>query len=244
MNNQPAASISESKGVRNLHLETSWVQGAMRLSRPDAIELEYVQQMMMWALFNPQPRHIVQLGLGAATLTRFCYKQFLEARVTAIELNGSVIEICKAMFGLPANDGRLNVIEMDALDFVMDTSNHGTLDILQVDLYDNDIHGPTLDSDEFYKACADCLTKDGIMTTNLFCDYPDYSKHMQAMSQVFEAVVWLPEVHDGNVVVIAFIKAPQVDFSALYERAAEIRRTLELPAESWVDGLQTWMQGG
>ena len=215
----------------------------MRLSQPDAIELEYVQQMMMWTLFKSQPRHIVQLGLGAATLTRFCHRQFPEAQVTAIELNGSVITICKSMFGLPANDDRLHVVEMDALDFVMDQANHGTIDVLQVDLYDNDTHGPTLDSLEFYKACADCLTNDGIMTTNLFCDYPDYGKHMHAMSQAFEAVAWLPEVHDGNIVVIAFKKAPQVDFSALYERAAQIRRTLELPAQSWVDGLQAWMQG-
>jgi len=33
--------------VRFLHLGTSWVQGAMRLSKPDAIELEYVQMMII-----------------------------------------------------------------------------------------------------------------------------------------------------------------------------------------------------
>lgn len=43
----PPATITEFEGVRSLHLGTSWVQGAMRLARPDAIELEYVQMMMM-----------------------------------------------------------------------------------------------------------------------------------------------------------------------------------------------------
>jgi spermidine synthase len=35
----PPATITEFEGVRSLHLGTSWVQGAMRLARPDAIEL-------------------------------------------------------------------------------------------------------------------------------------------------------------------------------------------------------------
>ncbi len=44
----PPATIDEFEGVRFLHLGTSWVQGAMRLAKPDTIELEYVQMMMMW----------------------------------------------------------------------------------------------------------------------------------------------------------------------------------------------------
>jgi spermidine synthase len=47
----PPATITEFQGVRFLHLGTSWVQGAMRLSKPDAIELEYVQMMMiLWSI--------------------------------------------------------------------------------------------------------------------------------------------------------------------------------------------------
>ena len=58
--------FSELSGVRYLHFGTEWVQGAMRLSKPDAIELEYAQQMMAWLLFlDPASRpdfHVVQLG--------------------------------------------------------------------------------------------------------------------------------------------------------------------------------------
>jgi len=48
----PEVSISEFIGVRNLHLSSDAIQGAMRLAMPDQIELEYVQQMMMWMLFK------------------------------------------------------------------------------------------------------------------------------------------------------------------------------------------------
>ncbi|WP_377702943.1 spermidine synthase [Pseudoduganella sp. UC29_71] len=237
----PPATITEFQGVRSLHLGTSWVQGAMRIAKPDAIELEYVQMMMMWMLFHDQPRHIVQLGLGSAALTKFCYQRFPDANVTAVELNPNVIAICQALFGLPPNDGRLNVVEMNALDFVMDPANHGSVDILQVDLYDEEARGPVLDTPEFYQACYDCLGENGIMTTNVFGEFSNYDKNLQAMELVFDAVVWLPEVHDANIVVIAFKHAPQIDFSVLYERAGAIKNRLNLRAKAWVDGLKGWM---
>jgi spermidine synthase len=238
----PPATITEFEGVRFLHLGTSWVQGAMRLSRPEAIELEYVQMMMMWTLFIGAPRHVVQLGLGSAALTKFCYQRFPGTRVTAVELNPNVIAICRALFGLPDDDERLRVRQMDALDFVLDPANRNSVDVLQVDLYDEQARGPVLDTPEFYQACFDCLGADGIMTTNVFGELSNYDKNLEAMSQVFEAVVWLPEVHDANIVVIAFKKAPQVDFSQLYARAGEIRQRLNLPAKNWVNGLKDWMR--
>lgn len=215
----------------------------MRLRNPDAIELEYVQQMMLWTLFNDQPQHIVQLGLGSAALTKFCYRQFPAARVTAIELNPGVIDICHALFALPPNDARLTVIQMDALEFVREPANHGTIDILQVDLYDAEARGPVFDSPAFYQACADCLRPGGMMTTNLFGDYPIHSKNLQAIEEIFDAVAWLPEVDEANVIAIAFKQAPVIDFSVLETRAVVLRKHLNLPAKSWVNGLKVWMRG-
>src|SRR3569833_1496163 len=50
--------LSEQFGIRYLHFGTEWVQGAMRISKPDWVELEYAQQMMAWMLFIDQPAHI------------------------------------------------------------------------------------------------------------------------------------------------------------------------------------------
>jgi spermidine synthase len=232
--------LSEQDGVRYLHFGTEWVQGAMRLRKPDWIELEYAQQMMTWMLFNEQPQHIVQLGLGTGALTKFCYRQFPQARVTAVELNPSVIAICASMFKLPPNDERLSVVEMDALDFVTDGANAGRVDVLQVDLYDATARGPVLDTPDFYRACAACLAPRGIMTVNLFGDHPSYAKNLKAMRFAFDDVICLPEVHEGNVVAIAFNSAPSLDIAALYERAGQINIATRLPAKSWVNGLKSW----
>ena len=64
--------LSEEDGVRYLHFGSPWVQGAMRIARPWALEIDYVRDMMAWLLFLAPPGRILQLGLGAAALTKYC----------------------------------------------------------------------------------------------------------------------------------------------------------------------------
>ncbi|WP_075793013.1 spermidine synthase [Massilia putida] len=229
--------LSEQDGVRYLHFGTEWVQGAMRIRKPDWPELEYAQQMMAWMLFIDDPQAIVQLGLGAATLTKFCYRQFPQAQVMAVELNPSVIAICHSMFKLPPDDERLHVLEMDAMDFVLDDANHDALDVLQCDLYDATARGPVLDTPEFYQACNACLTDRGVMTVNLFGDHPSFPKNIKAMRFAFAHVICLPEVHEGNVVALCFKTKPDLDPARLAARAAQIVAATKLPAKSWVNGI-------
>jgi spermidine synthase len=235
--------LSEGGGIRYLHFGTHWIQGAMKIRRPDWLELEYVQQMMSWMLFNERPKHIVQLGLGAAALTKFCYRNFPDAQVSAIELNPKVIVVCRSMFKLPPNDERLQVMEMDAMEFVGDRANHGKIDVLQADLYDENAQGPVLDTPEFYRSCAACLKPGGIMVSNLFGDHPSYEKNLASMRPEFDSVLCLPEVAAGNVVVLAFKGVPKLDFGVLYERAYAIAELTGLPARQWVNGLKSNQPG-
>ena len=232
--------FSEQEGVRYLHFGTDWIQGAMRLSRPDRIELEYAQQMMAWMLFIHAPRHVVQLGLGAAALTKFCYRKFVDAEVTAVELNPGVIAAARSMFRLPPDDDRLRVVESDALAFVEDEAHHDGIDALQVDLYDATARGPVLDSLEFYTACRACLRGPGMMTVNLFGDHSSFGRNIKAIGAAFEGrVLALPEVHAGNRIALAF-NGPSLDvaWSDLHERAAMIEAATRLPARSWLHGIK------
>jgi spermidine synthase len=245
----PDVFVSEFRGVRSLHLASAInsdsscapIQGSMRLAVPEQIELEYVQQMNVWMLFNMLPQHIVQLGLGAAALTKFCYRYFPDAKVTAIDLNPKVIQMCRDQFKLPENDARLKVLESDAFDFVCSGARRASIDVMQVDLYDAEAEGPVLDSVEFYQACADCLTSEGMLTVNLFANEEQRKKNIAAMQACFDVVVWLPEVHNANVVAIAFKTAPEIDFADLYQRAAILRVNYKMQAPIWVNGLKEWM---
>ena len=94
--------LSEEDGIRYLHFGTEWIQGGMRVARPFALELEYQRQMMAVGLFLPEPRRIVQLGLGAAALTKFCWREVPSASVVAVELSARCHRCCARMVLLAA----------------------------------------------------------------------------------------------------------------------------------------------
>lgn len=239
----PEVTLTEFRGVLYMHLGTDWIQGAMRLGKPNAIVLDYVQHMMMWMLFRDTAKHIIQLGLGSAALTKFCYHNFPEAKITAIELNPNVIDICRSTFHLPPDDDRLTVLETDAALYIESVKHSKAIDILQIDLYDENAAAPVLDTPEFYKSCADALTPDGMMTVNIFGNASDRQKSIRAMQSCFESVIWTTVEEGQNMVVLCGNSIDAVLFDELKKRSEHIRRTYGLRAEKWVAGLAAWMQG-
>lgn len=230
--------LSEQGGVRYLHFGTEWIQGAMRLRKPNGLELEYSRTMMAWLIFNLNPRAIAQLGLGAGSLTKFCYHEFPDSIVTAVELNPDVIAVAHSMFSVPDPDERLDILEMDAMNFVQDEGNFNHFDVLHVDLYDATAKGPVLDTPEFYAACRQCLVFNGMMTVNLFGDHPSYEKNIDAMRQAFAELVCLSPSKEGNVVVLAFKKSPELKIDDLNARAVQIRDMYGLDAKKWLKDLK------
>ena len=118
----------------------------MRIAKPDAIELEYVQRMLAWMLWRPTVElaqgRAVQLGLGAGTLTRFTHRR-LRMPTTVVEINPSVVDVARLWFRLPPeDDARLDVVVGDAQAWVDDDANARGATVLNVDLYDHRAASP------------------------------------------------------------------------------------------------------
>ena len=233
----PQITLSEEDGVRYLHFGTEWVQGAMRIARPWSIELEYQQQMMAPLLFLPQPVQVLQLGLGAAALTRFCHRH-LSAEIRVVEISEEVIAAARRWFALPEEDDRLGIIVDDARNVVAQPRLRGSCDWLQVDLYDRAARGPVLDDAPFYAACRRLLRKPGVAVFNLFgrCFDGSFGRIAAAFA---DRVLVLPEADAGNRIVLAFAGPPlDVGWPVLYRRAAALEQRFRLPARKWVSGLR------
>jgi len=237
---EPEITLSESDGVRYLHFGTEWVQGAMRLDAPDAIEIEYVQQMMAWLLFLRAKQHVLQLGLGAGALTRFCHSRLPDAAVTVVDASARVIETCRRWFRLPSPDARLKVLHDDAGRFVQ-ASPDRAYPVIQCDLYDAQARGPVLDSLGFYRQCHRVLSDPGILVVNLFgSSRPAFERSAARISEAFGGrVLEMPQTLAGNIVVLAFRGPPfAVRWSVLESRARLLERTTGLNALDWVGGLR------
>lgn len=245
------ATISEQDGVRFLHLGTPWVQGAMRIAKPQAIELEYVQRMMAWLLLREidpargaAPGHAVQLGLGAGAITRFCHKA-LRWRCTAVELNPSVIGVCRMWFKLPPDDARLAVLQADAGDWVAADAHVGSVDALCVDLYDHEAAAPVLDSAAFYRDCHAVLADGGAMSVNLFGRDVAFGRSAERIAAAFgpERCAMLRPTKEGNTIVLAWKGGARPPREVLAARAEAIERLHALPARKWLKLLQNLPEG-
>jgi spermidine synthase len=240
----PEVNYMEGDGVRYMHFETPWIQGAMRVNAPDEIELDYVQRMMAWMLFRDEAAvtegHAVQLGLGAGTITRFCHKQ-LKMRTTAVELNPNVIEACRLWFRLPRDSKLLRVLERDAGAYVADPANRATVDVLSVDLYDQDAARPVLDSIEFYRDCRAVLNDGGVMAVNLFGRRASFAASYERIVEAFgaDAVHALKPTPEGNTIVIAMKHVTVPDRRVLARRAENIETRWKLPASKWLRMLKS-----
>ena len=235
----PEVTISESAGVRYLHLGTPWVQGAMRIETPLAIELEYVRRMMAWALFRDPAAvagaHLVQLGLGAGSIARFCSRR-MKMRVTAVELNEAVVDACRQWFRLPAPSDVFEVVTIDAGRWIGDAAHDASADVLAVDLYDHEAASPVLDSAEFYRRCFDVLAPGGAMTVNLFGRNASFETSTRRIAAAFgAAAVWtMQPTKEGNTVVLAMKQVTFADPDALARRAQTIETRWQLPARKWL----------
>jgi spermidine synthase len=235
----PEVNFSDYNGVRCLHLGTEWVQGSMKLDDPYAIELEYVQRMMAWLLFfeptRVATRHAMQLGLGAGALTKFCRRQ-LRMKTTVIELNPQVLVACRGWFKLPPEDAKLQVVIADAAQEIQKPEWQGTVDALQVDLYDHEAAAPVLDDEAFYAQCRTLLTEEGCMTVNLFGRASSYERSLGKMAAAFgEDAVWaFKPTREGNTVVLAQRTASRPSREALAARAETIQTRWNLPATKWL----------
>ncbi|GAB3769610.1 spermidine synthase [Ramlibacter monticola] len=230
--------ISEAEGLRLLRFGTGWCQGAMRIAAPERLELEYAVRMSAWLLFHEPDslagKHLVTLGLGAGSLTRFAHGA-LRMQATAVEIDAAVIAACRTHFMLPPDGEGLEVVHADAIDFMARACPPASIDVLQLDAYDASVEQPALDSEALYADCRASLRPGGTLAVNLIGKALDVRACVDRIRRGLQPrAVWqFPPTGAGNVVVIAHCgEAPPEE--VLAARAAAIEQRWGLPAPAWL----------
>jgi len=227
--------VSESSGVRYLHFSSHWIQGAMRVARPWALELDYTREMMTALLLRPDPdwpRSALLIGLGAGSLTKFLYRHRPEAKLTVVEIDPEVIDVARLHFKLPSEDERLTVQLDDGAEFVAKTKQR--FDLIMVDGFDENARTGMLDTLPFYLNCKAKLTGSGLLVTNLLSKRRGARKSIERIEEAFDGrALAFPSCDSGNVVAFAATGTP-VDHSIAElktaARALKTRTDLNLQA--------------
>lgn len=231
--------VSEKFGVRSLHIGSDTVQSAMRLARPDDLELSYTRAMMACLLFHENPKSFLMIGLGGGSVTKFVYRQLPESLVHAVELDPQVLAVARQCFLLPDNDERLKVVIDDGAQHVARDTVEA--DVIMVDGYNAESHVEELATLAFYRHCRQRLAPGGLLVVNLWGGDRSFNEVLKRIENAFEeGTLCLPARKPGNVIAFGFRDAPgALRWSTLRERAAALEALHGLEFTQFVAGLHT-----
>ena len=224
--------------LRTLHFDEKFIQSAMRISAPDALLLSYTQAMMAFLLFNPEPRHILMIGLGGGSLAKYCHRKLPATRITVLELDSDVINL-RGKFVIPDDDERFQIIHADAVDY-LNAMDH-QVDIILHDGFTADGLAPSLCTEAFYRLCHTVLERDGVLVSNLWGDAADLTPVMQRLYAVFDWRLWWTGASGSfNRIVFSAKSIDEVRFqSSLSTRARQLDVHHNFSFCDLVDRLQT-----
>ena len=196
--------IRDKDGLRTLHFDSRWTQGAMRIERPWDLALEYTRVMMACLLMRDEgfPDNVLLIGLGAGSLAKFLYHYYPFTHLTVVEIEPRVVTAAREYFHLPLDPDRLDIVIGDGAEFVRTTDE--TYDLILVDGFNEHGHTGDLNTLPFYQACRARLSKQGLLAVNLIglCDGVQGGfAHIDAAFD--HRAVMFPKCKSGNTIAFA-----------------------------------------
>ncbi len=215
--------IREEAGVRTLHFGSEWVQGAMRIARPWNLELEYTREMMAALLLRDAPRKVLLIGLGAASLTKFLYRNYPLVHLTVAEIEPAVVAAARQFFKLPEDPKRLNILIGDGAEYMLNSSKK--FDLILVDGFDQHARAGVLDTLPFYQACRSRLSDDGVLTVNLLGRSRGFKGSLARICEAFgDRALVFPSCEGGNAIAFAAAGNPiELSFDEMKESALMLK---------------------
>ncbi len=204
VDSQVAPGVYDEDGVRCLRFDSRTVQSAMRVTAPFELDLSYTQAMMGFRLFNAEPRHILLVGLGGGSLSKYCHRRFPQARITTLEINPDVIAL-RDEFLIPPDDERFQVVQADACEYLARSDVQA--DILLLDGYDATGLPRCLCSESFYSNCWQALTAQGVLVANLWNGEPKRAVYLDRLNGIFDGRVWWSRPRDSNSLIVFAVKS-------------------------------------
>jgi len=236
LHGHPRVVVSESGGLRSLHIGGLAIQSAMRLDDPYALALDYTRCMMGFLLFHPEPRQALMIGLGGGSLAKFFYKNLKRTSIRVVELDARVLVAARQQFHVPPDDERFQVEIGDGVHALYPEC----CDTLIVDAFQDELHVPQLASSEFYDGAYLALTEPGALVVNFMNDDPKFDATLQRLERAFGgAVIVMPALYDPNILAFALKGvAGSIGWAQLRERAEQLESKLGLPFSRYVSRLR------
>ena len=183
--------------------------------------------MMGFALFHPEPSHILMLGLGTGSLLKFCRRQCPSSFITVVEVNPAVIAM-RDQFYIPLDGGWVRVLLDEGSRYVASATVR--FEVILVDAYDRNGLAAKISTTAFLEGARSRLWDDGVLVINLAGERASCLAYIERLKRVFEdSVIAIPIPLERTMVVFAFRSAlGQFTLTDWEHSAVTVRQRMDL----------------
>ena len=222
---------------RWLHLGDRSVQALMMTDAVEQVVLPNIQALLAVLLFCPEPKRLLNLGLGGASLERYLDSKWPGVQITSVESNKQIIELAKDYFYLPE---KIDVKHEQADRFVK--KNTQTYEIILCDIFVADNQASCLYDESFYANISKCIDENGILAINILPESEEDVVNVLLPMKNYFAYLYLLEFPDfSNAIIFASCKKIP-DSDELVKRAETLFEKSQLDLRDIPDRLNVLLE--
>ena len=189
------------KGRRCLHFSKSrGIQSSMILADPVRLDLRYTQTMIAALALHPDPREVLLIGLGGASIPKFIQRHFPAINLDIVELDPDVVRVCQDYFEFRGN-AKMRVFVMDGRVYLKRAEKQ--YDLILLDAYAADRIPFHLTTVEFVQLVKSHLKPGGGVASNLWEKAVNrfYLAELKTFQATFPQTYLLSAGQSGNILV-------------------------------------------
>jgi spermidine synthase len=182
------------------------VQSRVNLREPQTLLSPYARSMFASYLYQPQPRHVLIVGLGGGAMVRFLSHHEPQVRVDAVEIDPVVVRLAADYFDV-RSDGNVRIHTVDGVKFVESVTDR--YDVIMMDAFlrpssDTDTTGvpARLKTQAFLGRLKQALEPGGVIAFNVN-EHATMADDIASVAAVFGNVAVYRASGADNKVVIA-----------------------------------------
>ena len=194
-------------------------QSEANLADPDDLPLLYTRAFTIAAIYPPQIKRVLVLGLGGGSIPVYLHRFLPEATIDVVEIDPGIIAAAKNYFGL-RETGRLRLIESDGRVFL--NRHPEPYDIIMVDVFTGSYIPFHMMTKEFYQLVRSRLNPHGVAAINILPAEKLFVSNVRTLKLAFDNLDFFasgdPAIEATSVIVTAPLDP--VDAAETAQRAA------------------------
>src|ERR1043166_4906390 len=179
-------------------------QSEVNLADPDDLPLLYNRVFSIAAIYPPEIKRVLVLGLGGGSIPVYLHRFLPEATIDVVEIDPGIIAAAKKYFGV-RETSRLHLFESDGRVFL--NRHREPYDIIMVDVFSGSYIPFHMMTREFYQLVRSRLNPHGVAAMNIWPAEKLFVSNVRTLKLAFDTLDFFnsgdPKIEATSVIVTA-----------------------------------------